>query len=76
MVNVITESMYAECDDSGNEYLIMDSIVDYRKDDKAIKVPEQKVAHRGRSFMPISTVGWKLCVQWRDVSMSWKSIKD
>ena len=26
--NLISESMYAACDDSGNEYLMMDSIVD------------------------------------------------
>ena len=40
-MNVITESMYAACDDSGNEYLIMDSIVDYRKSDKALSVASQ-----------------------------------
>ena len=27
--NVIAESMYAACDDSGNEYLMMDLIVEY-----------------------------------------------
>ena len=36
--NVITESMYAECDDSGNEYSIMDLIVDNHNNDKAITV--------------------------------------
>ena len=48
---MIAESMYAACDDSGNEYLIMDLIVGYQKNDKAIPVPDQKVVHIGWSFM-------------------------
>ena len=31
MANVIAKSMYSECNDSGNEYLMMDLIVDYHK---------------------------------------------
>ena len=58
--------MYAACDDSGNEYLIMDLIVGYQKNDKAIPVPDQKVVHIGWSFMWKYPVGWKLCVQWKD----------
>ena len=34
--NVIAESIYASCDDKGNEYLLMESLLDYRKNDKAI----------------------------------------
>ena len=51
MANVIAKSMYSECNDSGNEYLMMDLIVDYRKNDKAITVPDKKVVHIGRKFM-------------------------
>ena len=70
--NVIAYSMYAACDDSGKEYIIMDSILDYQKSNKAILVSSQKVLHRGQSFMRRSTVGWHLCVQWRYGSTSWK----
>ena len=56
--NVITESMYAECDDYGNDYLMMDSIVVYQKNDKIIAVPDQEVVHRGRRSMRKSNVGW------------------
>ena len=34
--NVIAESMYTAFDDSGNEYLMMDSIVGYRKSNKSL----------------------------------------
>ena len=50
--------MYAACDYYGNDYLMMDSIVDYWNNDEAITVPDKKVAHRGRSFMPKSTTVW------------------
>ena len=63
--NVIVESMYAACDDSGKDYLMMDSIVDYQKSDKALSVASKKVVHRGWSFMQRSTVGWQLCIQCR-----------
>ena len=34
------------------------------------------LVHLGQSFMRQSTVGWQLCVQWRDGSTSWKYLKD
>ena len=74
--NVIAESMYAACDGSGNDYLMMNSIVDYRNNYKATTVPYQKVVHRGQSFMQRSTVVWQLCVQYRDGSTSWQALKD
>ena len=36
MANVIAALMYAACNDSGNEYLMMYSIVDYQKTDQAL----------------------------------------
>ena len=68
--------MYDSCDESGNEYLMMDSIVDHRKSDKALSVSSQNMVHRGWSFMWQSTVGWKLCVQWRYGLTSWQALKD
>ena len=76
MANVIAKSMYSECNDSGNEYLMMDLIVDYRKNDKAITVPDKKVVHIGRKFMRRSTIRWNLYVQWRDYLTSWQALKD
>ena len=49
--NVIAESMYATCDDSGNEYLLMYLIVEYWKNDTDIKVPDHNLVHRGWIFM-------------------------
>ena len=57
MKNVIVESMYAACDDDGNYYLMMDSILDYRNKYKAVTIADQKVLHRGQNYMRKSTVG-------------------
>ena len=74
--NLIAESMYSACDDYGNLYLMMDSIVEYRNIDKAVPVSRQKLVHRGWGFIWQPTVGWQLCVQWRYGSTSWQALKD
>ena len=71
MENVIAHYMYAACDESGNDYLTMDSIVYYLKIDKTISVFNQKVVHRSRILMRKYTSGWQICVQWRDGLTSW-----
>ena len=76
MANVIADSMYGACNDSGNDYLMMDSIVDYRSSDKELSVSSKNMVHRGRSFMRGSTVGCKICIQWRYGSISWQDLKD
>ena len=53
---MIAESVYAACDDSGNKYLMMDSILDYQKSNKALSLSSQKMVHRGWIFMRQSTV--------------------
>ena len=63
MENVIIESMYVVCDDDRNKYLMIDSIVDYSKNNKAVTIANQKVLHRGQNPMRWSTVGWQLCLQ-------------
>ena len=49
--------------------------MDYQKSNKYISVSGQKVLHRGRGFMWQSTVGWNLCIQWRDGSTLWQALK-
>ena len=38
-INVIAESKYAQCDSEGNEYLLLDVLVDYQKDDNPFMRP-------------------------------------
>ena len=39
--NLIAESMYAQCDPEGNQYLMLDCIVDHRTTDKAVAFRDQ-----------------------------------
>ena len=40
--------MYAQCDADGNQYLLLDALVDYLKDNKAIPLTEQQISIWGR----------------------------
>ena len=37
--NIIAESLYAQCDSDGNDYLLLDELVHYQKDIEAISLP-------------------------------------
>eukprot|EP01082_Thalassiosira_pseudonana_P000070 g27.t1 g27 contig1:60384-63019(+) len=74
--NVIAQSMYAQCDADGNEYLLLESFVDYRKESGALRMDEQEIVVRGRKSLRRSTKGWKICCQWKDNSTSWEKLSD
>ena len=39
--NVIAESIYAQCHTDENEYLLLDVLIDFHKDNKVISFAEQ-----------------------------------
>ena len=61
--NVIAESMYAQCDSEGNEYLLIDVLVDYQKNNKAISLSDQQTIALGKPVYCKTTSGWKICCQ-------------
>ena len=75
--NVIATSMYAQCDPDGNEYVMFDSLVDFRRGNNALRPEDQKVLKAdGRSYMRRTTAGWELCVLWKDGSTTWEKLSD
>ena len=68
--NVIAESMYSQCDADKNEYLLLDVLIDYHKDNKAISLIEQQASIWDRAVICKSTAGWQICCQWKDGSTS------
>ena len=74
--NVIAENMYSQCDIDGNQYLLLDSIIDHRSDQSAVKDHDKYIIVNGRQYLRKTTVGWKLCVQWKDGSTSWERLAD
>ena len=65
-VNVIGKAMYASCDEDGNEYLMMHLLVNHKSNAQAESKEDQRIVHRGCNSMCHSTVGWHLCIQWKD----------
>ena len=61
--NVIPELMYAQCDANGNEYLLLDALVYYCKDNKAISLTHQQIIVWGRPVTCKTIAGWQLPVK-------------
>ena len=72
--NTIAENMFMQCDASGNQYLLLDEIIDYRKDADAVAMADQYVVIRSRQYPRKTSKGWRLCVQWKDGSTSWERL--
>jgi hypothetical protein len=74
--NVIAENLYSQVDDDGLQYLIVDCIIDHKKDGSAIAADDGLVMVGNRLVPRRTTKGWKLCVQWKDGSTCWESLRD
>lgn len=74
--NVIAENMYAQVDDQGNQFALLQEIQDHKKDGTALS-DEDAWDYRGanRTRKP-TTKGWQLLVAWKDGSSSWVKLKD
>ncbi len=56
--NLIAEAMYAQCEPNRNQYVLLDSIIDHRQLDAAMRPSDQKVVQPdGRTHLKRSTIG-------------------
>jgi len=74
--NAIATAVYAQCDEDGNEYVLFNSFVDFKKDRTTLSIADQKIAVKGRPSICRTTVGWQLCCQWKNGSTSWEELSD
>ena len=74
--NIIAENMYAQIDDQGNSYLLLDEIEDHRKDGTALTEQDAYVYRGHNKHRKPTTKGWELLVSWKDGSSSWVKLKD
>jgi hypothetical protein len=57
-----------------NQYLLLDEIIDWRKDDDstAVACGDMYVySHNNNQQYQKTTKGWKLCAKWKDSMTSW-----
>ena len=75
--NVIAENMYAQIDDEGRQYQLLDEIADHRSDGTALRVENGFTVSRNGNRVPKQTTrGWYLLVNWKDGSSDWVKLKD
>jgi hypothetical protein len=75
--NVIAENMYAQIDDEGRQYQLLDEIADNRSDGTALRIEKGFTVSRNGNRVPKQTTrGWYLLVNWKDGSSDWVKLKD
>ena len=73
--NIIAENMYSQVDSDGYHIMLLDEIIDHRKNGHAVdKADKYLNTKRGRKLRK-STIGWDMRVLWRDGSTSWIPLK-
>ena len=75
--NVIAENMYAQVDDEGRQYQLLDDIADHRSDGTALRIEDGfTVSQNGNRVPKQTTRGWSLLVNWKDGSSDWVKLND
>jgi Reverse transcriptase (RNA-dependent DNA polymerase) len=75
--NVIAENMYAQVDDEGRQYQLLDDIADHRSDGTALRIENGFTVSKNGNRVPKQTTrGWSLLVNWKDGSSDWVKLKD
>lgn len=74
--NIIADNMFAQVDESGHSYLLLDSITDHRSNDDAVRTKDQyMILKNGRRKLRQTTKGWDLCVLWKTGEEQWIPLK-
>ena len=63
--NIIAENLVNQCNDEGQRYIFLDSILDHRFDGTESTISGSK-----------TTRGVELCIQWKDGTTTWVPLKD
>jgi hypothetical protein len=75
--NIIAESLHSQVDAGGREFILMKEIVDHRSDGLPVPVNDSYYMDpNGRTSRQMTTMGWKLLVEWKDGTMDWLPLKD
>lgn len=75
--NTIAENLFAQIDDEGNRHVLFQEIIDHRTNGKQLLQQDAFITTRtGTRRRRETTVGWELCVQWKDLSTTWVALKD
>jgi hypothetical protein len=68
--------MWAQCDIDGNQWLLMEAIVDHRTTKEAIPKNKAFITINNRQHGVKTMKGWELCIQWKDGTTTWQRLAD
>ena len=75
--NTIAENLYSQVDIDGHIHLMIDSIVDHRKTEDAVKRSDQYfVTKSGQKRLRQTTKGWDFCVLWKNGEEQWIPLRE
>ena len=75
--NAIAENMFAQIDDEGNRFMLLDSIVDHRVDGTEVQPDDAFITSKnGGKRRKKTSGGWEILLQWKDGSTTWAAMKD
>jgi hypothetical protein len=75
--NDIAENMFAQVDEEGHRHVILQEIVDHKRDHQSITADDAFItSSNGVRRRKETTIGWELLVQRKDGSTSWIPLKD
>lgn len=78
--NVIAQSLWAQTDDDGNEFLLLQEITGWKKDSTRAISSEDSTAwctsHNGNRHRTQTTAGWLLEVAWKGGTTTWVPLQD
>jgi hypothetical protein len=74
--NVLAENIYAQVDADGRKYMLMDSIIDHRKDENSVPKDREYLVVNGKRNRKKTTDRWQFNIQWKDGSTTWETLKN
>jgi hypothetical protein len=75
--NNIAVNMFAQVNEEGNRHVILDEIIDHRKDGHAVTMDNAFISYsHGVKLRRETTKGWQLLLQWKDGSTNWVTLKN
>ena len=75
--NTIAENLFAQVDEEGNRYVLMDAIADHRVDGSQLIGDDAFIkSSNGSQRRKETTKGWEILIQWKDGSSTWEALKD
>ena len=75
--NAIAENLFAQVDDDGNRFILLDSIMDHRVDGTELHSNDGLIRSKnGGMRKKETTQGWEILLLWKDGTSTWEKLKD